>query len=71
MNWHVTPVDDIKQHEESTTCHCNPRVEHVNGNMVVIHNSFDGREGIEQFKGQICCCLDWQKKEKCDNDCHT
>lgn len=49
MNWHVLPTNDIEQHEESTTCKCEPRVEHINGNMVIIHNSFDGREGLELF----------------------
>ncbi len=47
MNWHVLPIDDIKQHEETTTCQCEPKVLHENGNMVIVHNSFDGREGIE------------------------
>jgi hypothetical protein len=53
MNWHVTPNNDSKPHEESTTCKCSPRVEHVNGNMVIIHNAFDGREGIELFEEYI------------------
>lgn len=47
MILHVTPINDLEKHEESTTCKCNPIVEHINGNMVVIHNSFDGREGVE------------------------
>lgn len=47
MVFHVTPIDDIEPHEEATTCKCEPRVEHVNGNMVVVHNAFDGREGVE------------------------
>lgn len=47
MNWHVTPVGDLKEHEESTTCKCEPKVLHENGDMIVVHNSFDGREGIE------------------------
>lgn len=46
-NWHVIPNNDLKPHDESTTCHCEPRVEHINGNMVIIHNAFDGREGLE------------------------
>jgi hypothetical protein len=50
MTWHVTPIDDLEPHEESTTCKCEPRVEHINGNMVVVHNSFDGREGVEIVK---------------------
>lgn len=47
MTLHVTPINDTEPHEESTTCKCEPRVEHINGNMVVVHNSFDGREGVE------------------------
>lgn len=47
MTIHVTPNNDIEPHEESTTCKCEPRVEHINGNMVVVHNAFDGREGVE------------------------
>lgn len=47
MILHVTPINELEKHEESTACKCNPRVEHINGNMVVVHNSFDGREGVE------------------------
>lgn len=49
-SWHVTPNNDLKSHAESTTCFCNPRVEYINGNMIIIHNAFDGREGIEWAK---------------------
>jgi len=48
MTQHVLPINDIKEHTEDTTCECQPRVEHHNGNIVVIHNSYDGREIIEQ-----------------------
>lgn len=48
MTWHILPVNDSDQHEELTTCKCFPAVEFVeNGNMLVIHNSFDGREKFE------------------------
>lgn len=47
MTWHVTPIDDLQPHEESTTCKCEPRVEHVNGNMIVVHYAFDGRHAVE------------------------
>jgi hypothetical protein len=40
---HVLPVNDLKPHRESVTCHCDPRVEAVKGTMLVIHNAFDGR----------------------------
>lgn len=46
---HVLPVDDLREHEETTTCPCNPTVEcEPNATMLVIHNSFDGREALEQ-----------------------
>ena len=47
---HVHPLNDIKEHDTSdtgNTCHCNPSVKIEAGEMVVIHNSFDGREGVE------------------------
>ena len=47
MNWHVLPVDDIEEHEQSTTCKCEPKVIHENGDIIIVHNSFDGSEGIE------------------------
>jgi hypothetical protein len=45
--YHISPVNDLKEHRESYICHCLPEVKHENGNMIVVHNSFDGREGIE------------------------
>ncbi len=49
-NWHVTPIDDLEPHEESTTCKCEPRVEiGCNGDMIIIHNAFDGRELFEEL----------------------
>jgi len=47
----ILPVNDIKKHdEESTVCECKPTVEFINGEMLLIHNSFDGRELEEQIK---------------------
>ena len=45
---HVLPIDDLKPHEESSTCECEPRVEIVEGGMLVVHNSWDGREWVEK-----------------------
>lgn len=46
---HVLPVDDLKPHIESAACKCQPRVDTVrNGNRVVVHNSYDGREFFEE-----------------------
>lgn len=46
--YHVLPIDDIKDHEESTTCECCPSVEIKYGDMICIHNAFDRRELREQ-----------------------
>ena len=46
--YHILPIDDIKEHEESAYCDCYPRIEPHGLNNVVIHNSFDGREALEQ-----------------------
>lgn len=56
--WHVTPINDIQRHIEKTDyditkgiiclCKCSPTYEYpLGGGCVVIHNSFDGREGVE------------------------
>jgi hypothetical protein len=44
---HAIPVDDLKPHAVSPACKCAPRVEDVNGGKWVVHNSFDGRELLE------------------------
>lgn len=44
---HVLPIRDLEEHEETTTCKCQPKVIEENGELIVIHNSFDGREGVE------------------------
>ena len=41
----VIPLNDIMPHdEESTVCPCEPKLEIIDGEMLLIHNSFDGRE---------------------------
>jgi hypothetical protein len=44
----VLPSNDLKDHDESTACECRPRVEMINGEMLVIHNAYDNREVVEQ-----------------------
>lgn len=45
----VLPIDDIEEHDtESTTCKCSPKVEFENGNMILIHDAFDGRQELER-----------------------
>lgn len=56
--WHVLPVGDDEPHTDVTLfrpiglplcdCPCKPNhIETENGGMVIVHNSFDGREGVE------------------------
>jgi len=49
----VTPLNDLKEHEEATTCECCPTLEIVNGEMILIHNSYDGREQKEVRENPI------------------
>lgn len=49
-NWHVSPVNDLKEHIlNGTWCWCEPVVEDRGGEGVwVIHNAADGREFFEE-----------------------
>lgn len=44
---HVLPIDDIEDHIDSSTCPCQPSIEEENGHLIIVHSSFDGREGVE------------------------
>lgn len=49
MIWHLLPVKDTEEHLEESTCKCEPKIEvQDNGDLLVIHNSFDRRELIEE-----------------------
>lgn len=43
----VLPTNDSDEHEENSTCKCKPKIIYENGEMIVVHNSFDKREFIE------------------------
>lgn len=45
--YHITPTNDLKEHEEAKTCWCNPREENYLGADVIVHNSLDRREEFE------------------------
>lgn len=48
MAYHIYPVNDTKEHLlESTLCDCSPCVFFENGEMLIVHHSYDGREGLE------------------------
>lgn len=44
---HVIPLKDLRDHVESTLCPCEPDLLIEAGEMIFIHNSFDGREALE------------------------
>ena len=44
---HTVPLNDDYDHEHTICCDCNPRIERVNGWIIICHNSFDGREAVE------------------------
>ena len=47
MITHIIPLNDLKEHED-ISCKCNPRTEILeDGDILIIHNSYDGREGLE------------------------
>lgn len=45
-NWHILPTNDLKAHEELSTCDCIPTVEIIKGvgDLLIIHNAYDGRK---------------------------
>jgi len=47
---HVLPFDDLRAHEETRRCRCEPTLtqEDWDSDIVVVHNSADGRELVEQ-----------------------
>jgi hypothetical protein len=46
--WHILPRNDSDIHEETSVCKCEPSVKITEGGVLIVHNSFDGRELIEQ-----------------------
>lgn len=49
----VIPINDIEEHVEDTTCWCCPKIEEQCGELIVIHNAFDGRTINEQKLDKI------------------
>lgn len=42
---HVLPIDDLREHEETADCWCEPELDHER--MIAVHNSADNREAFE------------------------
>jgi uncharacterized protein YlzI (FlbEa/FlbD family) len=53
MTINICPINDIKPHTFNSTCECNPDVIIENGEMLIVHNSFDGRELVEEAENII------------------
>lgn len=45
---HVVPLNDEKEHEDSSDCWCGPTVEWEHAEPLCIHNAADCREIVEQ-----------------------
>ena len=43
------PLDDIDDHINEYYCKCKPNTIMIEGIIVTTHNSFDGREVVEEF----------------------
>ncbi len=48
---HIIPLNDLRDHDESIDCWCNPERDDVDSDLV-IHNSMDGREAYETGERQ-------------------
>lgn len=44
----IIPLNDLKEHIEFPCCDCNPKIIVENGEEIIIHNSYDRRELIEE-----------------------
>ena len=45
---HIIPLNDIEEHLAfGTGCPCDPQLIYEEEEVIVVHNSFDGREGVE------------------------
>lgn len=47
MKYHVIPIGDLKEHDCSEECWCEPFEDDEEPN-VIVHNALDDREGYEQ-----------------------
>jgi hypothetical protein len=45
--FHVLPVNDLREHDETLECWCKPEIQEDEGATIVVHNSMDGRGKYE------------------------
>lgn len=53
---HVIPVNDLIEHITKSTCICHPRIDIVEGGMIVIHDALDGRVVSEKAQEILDLC---------------
>lgn len=51
--YNIIPTNDTNPHVGDSSCPCKPKVEFENGEMIVIHNSYDRREDKEKIIKEI------------------
>jgi hypothetical protein len=52
--FHVLPINDVDEHDESKFCKCHPKTEiQENGGRLIVHNSFDRREYFEDDNKKV------------------
>ncbi len=39
----IIPINDIEEHEEDSSCWCCPEIINEDGELIIVHNAFDGR----------------------------
>ena len=51
--FHILPINDIDEHQETIHCKCKPNVVIKNECTLIIHNAFDKREFVENLTEDI------------------
>ncbi len=54
MIHHIYPLNDVQEHDlEAVGCSCIPKIMFEEGDMLIVHNSFDGREILERIESDL------------------
>lgn len=52
--YHIYPENDKQEHDlEAAGCSCVPKIMFEEGDMLIVHNSYDGREIIEEIEADL------------------
>lgn len=52
QRWHVVPIDDLREHEDSAQCWCRPSEDDEEPG-VWVHRAMDGREAFETGERRV------------------